>query len=817
MSSPMSLRFMYRIRDPGIVTLADKIETTFATSSPLSGQSHKITQPEVMGSAPIGPLVHNLVLSADKSRALATVNSLRLEVHKYEREIKAKDGAIGTLETSLLASREICKTLVNQLSETQEKGRTLELELSASQGNCKSLSIQLSESQGKEQATSCLAKETQDRLETVEEDLDETSAELAELRITVQNEQAARRTLQQLVETETKQHQYILDVLRAKCSTTRNERDKKAKECNKWRQEFADYNARTQEGFKEKDKQITDLRTQLTQKQKELDEAHNDWHIDKEESDWVKKRWEEAREDLEAAQNDINALNGELDQKDVVIADTRRELESLQEEFRAYRKKAEEDAQRQREHIETLYKELDESSEEAENCYVEIKDSLLRLDAAEDKASSLCAQVEERNATIQTLQARLDQANNDQKIAKEVHSLEISTLTGQLTQRDSVARISSEDTKADLEAANATISTLSSQISDKNTALSDAQAELTETKVALKVAEDKLCVEDAAHQDLVTFADTKILELSRELVQHDQLIAHLSECEEAALKDVARLEATNKDLSDRIITLEAQLSSILTAPSSDPIVSVDEVSAELENALANNAVLGATIKTTEVINADLTRAFEQECDAHDATRKDIQSLQTHLAVASKDLKVANEKLESLQYQMESREVEYHALEQKVSEVVAEMNKENAQLGQSKKSIEELLVAKVDRCDRLEKENLSLRGSQSSLANLSSSPLSNVTNASIPSPPVRAIQKKAGGSSWFNTGIFSPTASFRWSSRVSDPSPLASFSFSPSPAPFHSPSVLQSRNMSESVGHIDSFDIENVVPSVPPRL
>ncbi|KAJ3482113.1 hypothetical protein NLI96_g7208 [Meripilus lineatus] len=357
-----------------------------------------------------------------------------------------------------------------------------------------------------------------------------------------------------------------------------------------------------------------------------------------------------------------------------------------------------------------LYKKLDESSEEVENCYVEIKDTLLKLDAAKDHASSLYAQVEEKDAAIQTLQARLDQANNDLGVAKEVHSLEISTITGQLAQRDSmfsVARISFDETKADLEAVNATISTHSPQLPDKNTALSDAQAELTEIKVALKATEDKLCAEGAAHQDSVALADAKTLEFSRELVQHDQLIAHLTEREEAALKDITRLEATNQDLSDRILTLEAQLSSIPTAHYSDPIVSVDEVSAELENALANNAVLEATIKAAEVINADLTRAFGQECDAHDATRKDVQSLQTRLAIASKDLKVANEKIELLQYQMESREVQYHALEQKVSEVVAEMNKENAQLGQSKKSIEELLVAKVDRCDRLEKENISL--------------------------------------------------------------------------------------------------------------
>ncbi|KAJ3473673.1 hypothetical protein NLI96_g12882 [Meripilus lineatus] len=763
MSSLMTLRFTDRIHNPGIITLADRIEDTFAGSSPSPAQ------PGVTSSAPVGPraLVRNLVLTADKSRAFAAVDSLRLEVHKYEKEVRAKDDAIGALETSLqLVSREICKGLVVQLAGTQEKGHTVELELSSFQQKCNFLSIQLTESQGKEQAASCLSQETQDRLETVEEDLDETYAELAELKITVQNEQAARRTSQELAETEAKQHQYILDVLRAKCSATRNERDKKVKECDKWRQQFADYNARTQEGFKAKDKQISDLRTQLTRKQKELDEAHNDWHIDKEESDWVKKRWEEAREDLQVANNDISALSGKLDLKDAMIADTQQALESLQEEFRAYRQEEEEDARRQREHIETLYKELDESSEEVENCYVEIKDTLVKLDAAEGKADCLCAQVEEKDATIQTLQARMDQADDDLRLAKEAHTSEINTLAGQLAEKDtllSVARIALDDTKADLEVANTTVSILSADLSDKTAALSEAQVELIETQISLKAAEDKLCAEEAAHQDSVTFADAKTLELSRELVQHDQLIAHLIECEEATLKDIARLEATNKDLNDRILTLEAQLSSTPSAPSSlaDPISSVDETSSELEDALAKNAVLEATIKATEVINTDLIRAFGQECNAHDATRNDVQSFQTRLAVASKELQLANEKIESLQCQMESREVDYHALEQKVLEVVAEMNKENTQLGQSKKSIEELLVTKVDHCDRLEKENLRLRGSQSNLATLS-----NVTNSSVLSPPVRAIQKKTGGSSWFNTGILSPNASFRWSSRAS---------------------------------------------------
>ncbi|KAJ3484177.1 hypothetical protein NLI96_g5826 [Meripilus lineatus] len=964
MSSLMTLRFMDRIYNPGIITLADRIEATFASSPPSYVPGHKIGQPEAPDSAPVGPLVHNLVFSAEKSRALATVGSLRLAVHKYEMRIEEKDGDIGTLEANLSASQKKCKALSDQLCDAQEKERILDLELIVSQEKCKILSVQLSESQGKEQAASCFAKDTQDRLETVEEDLDETYAELAELKITLRNERAARRTLQELADTEAKQHQSRIDVLRAECSTTRNELsytqkdlekaredsadlqrdlddknehlcaeraevvsglqaelaaaldeqnclkdrleaevsgrrelrslvassheeiaklktrieeqkeafaqaqdklkadkdyteleatlgnakgelacvhtlvtglqsnlgsteaeleearsrvseqkaelDKNAKECDKWRRRLVTYNARTKEGFKSKDAQITEVRTQLALKQKELDEAHNDWHIDKEESDWVKKRWEEAREDLEAANTDINALHGEVDQKDAMIADTRRELESLQEEFRAYRQKVEEDAQRQREHIETVYKGLDESSEEVENCYVEISDTLLKLDVAEDKANFLCAQVEEKDTTIQTLQARLDQADDDLKVAKDGHALEISTLTSQLVEKDSmlsVTRTTLDDTKADLEAANTTVSTLFAELSDKNTALSEAQAELTETEVALKVAEDKLCAEEAAHQDSVVFADAKTLELSRELVQHDQLIAHLTECEEAALKDVARLEATNKDLRDHILTLEAQLSSTPSAPSSDLILSVDETSSDLEDALAKNAVLEATTKATEVINADLTRAFGQECDAHDATRKDVQSLRSRLAVALNDLKDANEKIESLHLQMESREVEYHALEQKVSEVVAEMSKENAQLGQSKKSIEELLVAKVDRCDRLEKENMTLRGSQSNLAILTGSPLSNVTNSSVPSPPVRAIQKKTGGSSWFNAGIFSPNASFRWSSRVSVSSPLASSSFSPSHAPLESPSIL----------HNDPFGIENVVTSVPPHL
>ncbi|KAJ3482112.1 hypothetical protein NLI96_g7206 [Meripilus lineatus] len=411
--------------------------------------------------------------------------------------------------------------------------------------------------------------------------------------------------------------------------------------------------------------------------------------------------------------------------KDAMIADTQRSLESLQEEFRVSRQKAEEDAQRQREHIETLYKELDESSEEVENCFVEIKDTLLRLDAAEDKANSLCAQ-----------------ADDDLRVAKEAHTLEISTLTGQLAEKHSllsVARIALDDTKADLEAANTVVSILSADLSDKSTALSEAHAEVIETRVSLKVTEDKPCAEEATHQDSVTFADAKTLELSRELVQHDQLIAHLTECEEAALKDVARLEATNKDLNDGILTLEAQFSS---APSSDPIVSVDEISSESENVLAKNAVLESFIKAMESINADLTRAFEQECDAHDATRK-MSSLFKPASL-----------LHRRTWKSPARRSSRQSPRWRVA-------KSSITLW-SRKS-RGCCIDEQGECAiraELEKENMTLRGLQSNLATLTGFPLSNVTNSSVLSPPVRAVQKKAGGSSWFNTGIFSPNASFR---------------------------------------------------------
>ncbi|KAJ3484175.1 hypothetical protein NLI96_g5820 [Meripilus lineatus] len=659
MSSLMALRFIHRIHNPGIVPLREKIETTFALSSPPHASDHEVSEPKIRNPAPVGRLVHNLFLSVEKSSAPAATDSLRLKPVKFAR----------VSLTSFLRLRR-------------------------------------RNSQGKKQAASCLVQETQDRLETVEEDLDDTFAGLAELRITLQNEQAACCTLQGHAETEASQHQSRLDVLRAECSTTK-------------------------EGFVAKDKQITEARIQLARKPKELDEAHNDWHTDKEDSNWLKKRWEEAREDLEAANDEINALNGELDQKNAMI--TRRELKSLQEEFRA-RQNAEEDAQRLRGHIETLYKELDESSEEVENCYMEIKDTLLRLDAAEDKASLLCAWAEEKDVIIETLQVRLDQANDDLEVAEEAHISDINTLTGQFVQKDSmlsVARINLHDTKADLEAAYTTVCTLSVQLSDKITALSYALDELTKTQVAFKIVEDKPCAKGLS-TSIRSHSQTPRLSNSRGLVQHGQLIAHLTEREDVALKDVSRLEATNRDLNDRIVTLEAQLSSIATAPSSDL----------------------TAIKATEVIKADLTRAFGQECDAHDATRKDVQSLQTRPAVASKDLKVAKEKIESLQSQMESREVEYHALEQKVLEVVAEMNKENAQLGQSKKSIEELLVSKVDRCDRLEKENMSLRALQSNPTTpLLSSFQSHERFGTI--SPCSCNPEEGWGGSWFNGGVFSP--------------------------------------------------------------
>ncbi|KAJ3484174.1 hypothetical protein NLI96_g5821 [Meripilus lineatus] len=127
----------------------------------------------------------------------------------------------------------------------------------------------------REQAASWLAQETRDRLETVEDDLDETCAEFAELKTTLENDQSACCTLQQFAGIKARQPQSIIDVLRAECSITCDKRDKKGKECDKWHQQFAT----TTHGLKRDSgqrTQITETRTQLARKQKGSDEVHNE-------------------------------------------------------------------------------------------------------------------------------------------------------------------------------------------------------------------------------------------------------------------------------------------------------------------------------------------------------------------------------------------------------------------------------------------------------------------------------------------------------------------------------------------------------------
>ncbi len=290
----------------------------------------------------------------------------------------------------------------------------------------------------------------------------------------------------------------------------------------------------------------------------------------------------------------------------------------------------------------------------------------------------------------------------------------------------------------------------------------------------MKSSEEKVATLEANKRAL---DDATILEFSQELVKHDELIAFLSDNEAAANKQVLELQENNDTLIARVATLETQLAQ----------VPVNEGAAvKLEDVLAANTELEATLQMKEDTNMVLVQQLERECEAHQATRDDAESLQSRLAVVSEDLKVVFEENKSLESRAEVAELERRVMEEKVKAVVEELSKESEQLEQSKKSVEALLLMKVGRCDELEKENRSLRElSQSSMATLAASPssfvgtpLSNVTNnSSTLTPPSRAMQKKTRGNSWFGAGAFSPIVSFPPSGRYS-PRSLTYFSRRP---------------------------------------
>ena len=338
-----------------------------------------------------------------------------------------------------------------------------------------------------------------------------------------------------------------------------------------------------------------------------------------------------------------------------------------------------------------------------------------------------------------------------------------------------------------LKVAKGQIEELNARITQRDMALTEAQTENTLIRDALKVVEDKLAAEQvvSAHrEEAVTFADAKISELSRELISHDECIAMLTDAEAAAIQEADELRVQNEVLAGRVSTLEAEL--VLSVTTASPIVeergAMEDVIAKLEVAVSEKVKVEVALQEKEDTNFVLIQQLERECEAHQSTRDDVSSLQTRLASVSNEFAVAVKNVKSLEGRLEVVEAERGVLEEKVQAIVGELNKENEQLEKSKKSMEVLLMAKVSRCDELEKENRSLkedaahliltpRGDpRSSSSNTRTgapfSDLSNVASA-MTTTPAKAEQKRTRGNSWFQSGVFSSRVSFLSSLSLSE--------------------------------------------------
>ena len=343
------------------------------------------------------------------------------------------------------------------------------------------------------------------------------------------------------------------------------------------------------------------------------------------------------------------------------------------------------------------------------------------------------------------------------------------------------------ENKSSLKVAKGQFEELKARIIQRDTALHNAQAKNAHIRDALKVVEDKLAAEQvvSAHrEEAVTFADAKISELSRELISHDECIAMLTDAEAAAIQEADELRIQNEVLAERVSTLEAEL--VLSVTTASPIVeergAMEDVIAKLEVTLSEKVKVEVALQEKEDTNFVLIQQLERECEAHQSTRDDVSSLQTRLASVSNEFAAAVKNVKSLEGRLEVVEAERGVLEEKVQAIVGELNKENEQLEKSKKSMEVLLMAKVSRCDELEKENRSLkedaahliltpRGDpRSSSSNTRTgapfSDLSNVTSA-MTATPAKAEQKRTRGNSWFQSGVFSSRVSFLSSLSLSE--------------------------------------------------
>ncbi|KAJ3474952.1 hypothetical protein NLI96_g12154 [Meripilus lineatus] len=191
--------------------------------------------------------------------------------------------------------------------------------------------------------------------------------------------------------------------------------------------------------------QIEVLRADAVAKEKELGDARD-------ELKGVEGRLDEAYADCA----NLNAL---LAEKDTKIDVTMIRCKSFEEEFAAYREKAEKDAQHAKDTIESLNQQIRVAQEEKENTVTQLSSVRLELDDtkaqlvdANERNISLSDSLMEQQDNLLKAQAFLDTASNDLRVEKLSHRASITVaevekdeLLQKVSERDeTIARLSKD-------------------------------------------------------------------------------------------------------------------------------------------------------------------------------------------------------------------------------------------------------------------------------------------------------------------------------------------------------------------------------------
>ncbi|CAL1714317.1 unnamed protein product [Somion occarium] len=333
-------------------------------------------------------------------------------------------------------------------------------------------------------------------------------------------------------------------------------------------------------------------------------------------------------------------------------------------------------------------------------------------------------------------------ALDEERAAHALTSLEVS----QLREDVLMLSIGLDIRQAQLDMSNETVSALEGKLSDERTMSAEYQSScyVAETKVselvaqlALKEAQIKEQEAELAAQDvLLKRKDDEIVSKDLRFQEQDDQLealtdAHDVEKEEHCMsvfaaeleRDLILESETNlkEDIKIKDDALAAAEEALIAATAAHEDTKL-EFTAKLTDAMAEITKVKVDAKDRE---ASLTKQLEQECNAHQVTRQDLDTIQHRLSAVTEDrdatrreLAVTNNRMFQEVGQLRAMytlaaqdETTFkHALEKYrvLEEKLDTMLKEKRTLELSKRAVEDAFVAKMKRCDALEKEIATLR-------------------------------------------------------------------------------------------------------------